>query len=130
MFDNAITLNPTSFGGANVNKVYDLIGTGSSSDSSSIRRVSATATTTPETLRIAHQVVGSKETPADQHLVRLDKLLTDTIKGQVQLSAWMVIKVPKGTTIVTLQEIKDIVGRLIALEQSSGALDRLLNGEP
>jgi hypothetical protein len=62
--------------------------------------------------------------------VRLDKTFTDPIAGVVTLSAYMVLQVPRGTSVVTLQEIKDCVGRLIALEQSSGALDKILNREP
>lgn len=129
MFDNALTLNPTSFGGANTNKVYDLIAMGAT-NSSSTRRVAATATTKPETLAISHKEVKQGSYTADQHLVRLDTLITDPLLGPVQLSSWLVLKVPKGTTVVTLQEIKDQVGRLLALEQASGALDKILNGEP
>lgn len=129
MFDNALTLNPQSFGGANANKVYDLIAMGSN-NSSSTRRVSATATTKPESLVISHKSTKQGEVLVDQHLVRLDTMITDPLLGPVMLSSWLVLRVPRGTTVVTLQEIKDQVGRLLALEQASGALDRILNGEP
>lgn len=129
MFDNSLTLNPTAFGGQNVNKVYDLISMGSN-QSSSIRRVAATATTTPETLTISHRESKVSGVSTDQHLVRVDKTFSDPVMGSVKFSAWLVIQVPRGTSVVTLQEIKDQVGRLIACEQASGALDKILNGEP
>jgi len=130
MFDNAISLNPNAYGGANVAKVYDLVGWGG--DSSSIRRVAATATTTPETLVVSHQSSTPKgsDLTTDQHMVRVDKEFIDPVKGPVKLSAWLVIRVPKGTSVVTDQEIKDNVGRLLAFEQASGALAKILNSEP
>jgi hypothetical protein len=129
MFANLLSLNPTPFGGANAAKDYDLISMGSTT-SSSTRRVAATATTTPETLTISHRAQKSGSVTIDQHMLRFDSIFTDPLLGPVKLSSWMVIQVPKGTTVVTLQEIKNQVGRLIALEQTSGALDKILNGEP
>lgn len=129
MFDLAVTLNPTAFGGANVNKVYDHIGTGSEK-SSSLRRVGATYLTTPETLAISHRESKQGTVMYDQHLVRMDKTFTDPIAGVVVLSSWLVIRVPRGTTVATEQEIKDMVGRLIAFEQTSTTLTKLLNSEP
>lgn len=128
MFDNAISLNPTSFGGANVTKVYDLVGMGS--DSASLRRVSATAATTPETLTISHREVKEGGQPVQQHLLRLDTNIIDPLKGTIRYSAWLVIKVPQGTSVITTALIKDQVGRLIALEQSAGAIEKILNSEP
>lgn len=128
MFDNAITLNPQTFGGANANKVYDLVSWGG--DNSSLRRVSSTATTTPETLAISHREFKEGAVTVDQHLIRLDEVLTDPVLGQTKLSAWMVIRVPRGTSVVTNQKILDIVGRLIALEQGVGNITRILNSEP
>lgn len=128
MFNNDITLNPTTYGGANTNEVYSLVGWGG--DSSSIRRVSTTASTTPTTLRVEHREAEKAKIITDQHLVRLDKQFTDPVMGKVILSSWMVIHVPRGTTVITLQEIKDQIGRLIAFEQAVGALDKILNSEP
>lgn len=128
MFNNAITLNPSAFGGANADLVYDLVGWGG--DSSSIRRVAATALTTPETLRVSHQQSKSGDVEYDQHLIRIDKEMTDPVKGKVTFSSWMVIRIPRGTTVVTNQEILNQVGRLIAFERASGALDKILNNEP
>lgn len=128
MFNNAITLNPQAFGGANVDKVYDLVSWGG--DTSSIRRVAATATTTPETLTVSHRERKVSGVIVDEHLVRLDEELVDPAVGPVGLRCWISIGVPRGTTVVTEQKIKDIVGRLIAFEQAAGALAKILNSEP
>jgi hypothetical protein len=128
MFSNDITLNPTTFGGANVNKVYSLIALGDGS--SSIRRVSATAATTPETLTVSHRSVKDGAVDVDQHMIRLDLGFTDVLLGPVKFSCWLVIRNPLGTTILTNQLILDQIGRLIAFEQASGALDKILNKEP
>jgi len=126
MFTYPLSLNPTSFGGVNAAKSYDLIDL---QDAKSVSRVAATATTTPETVTISHQSSGSAVV-TDRHLVRLDKKFSDPLLGSVNLSAYLVLSVPRGTSVVILQEIKDMVGRLIALEQTAGALDKILNGEP
>lgn len=127
MFALDVTLNPQTQGGANVDKVYSLLGT---TMTSSTRRVSATATTTPELLTISHRPVTKGGAPVeDQHLVRLDKLLTDPVKGSVKLSCWMVLSVPRGTTVVTDQEILDMHGRLLAFTRAAGAIDKIKNSE-
>lgn len=132
MFNTDITLNPTAFGGTNANKVYSLVLP--LGNDSSIRRVSSTAATTPETLKISHQISSAKNEVGviqyGQHLIRLDEVFTDVAKGTGQLSAWMVIRNPLGTTAITSQKIIDIIGRLLAFEQSSGYLDKILNNEP
>jgi hypothetical protein len=127
MFTYPLSLNPTGFGGANVAKSFALIDL---QDSRALSRVAATATTTPETLTVSHQQIGSGLKLSNRHLIRLDKTMTDTVAGQVVLSAYMVLQVPQGTTVVTSQEILDIVGRLVAFEQTVGALDKILNSEP
>lgn len=128
MFADDITLNPQTFGGQNVDKVYSLFSWGG--DTSTIRRVSATANTTPETLTVSHRQTKAGVVTTNQHMIRVDISLTDPILGQVVVSAWLVIRVPLGTTIVTDQVIKDQVGRLLAFEQSAGALAKILNSEP
>jgi hypothetical protein len=126
MFTYPQSLNPTTFGGANVAKSFDLV----SIDSyRSLSSVAAEATTTPHTLTVSHSQSG-KDVVTDRHLVRLDKTFSDPILGPQTLSAYLVISVPKGTSVITLQEIKDMVGRLIAFEQTAGALDKILNREP
>lgn len=127
MFNNDITLNPQSFGGQNEDKVYSLVSVG---DTGSLRRVSATSTSTPETLTIGHRSAVEKGLTVNQHMVRTDTTLLDPNKGEVKVSAWLVIRVPKGTTVVTATVIKDQIGRLLAFEQASGALDKILNMEP
>lgn len=122
-----IALNPTTFGGANVLKTYSLLGYSGTSEA--LRRVAATVNTTPETLAVKHREVKVNGVKTAQHLIRLDKVLTDVLLGPVQLSARLIVEVPMGTTIVTNQEILDIVGRLIALEQSAGVFDKLMNWE-
>lgn len=129
MFDNAVSLNPQSFGGQNVAKVYDLISLGTT-QSSAVRRVAATATSTPETLTISHRSVTKGGVVIDQHMVRVDIFATDPVLGLVSMDARIVIDVPRGTTVITDQVIKDQVGRLIAFEQASGALTKILNSEP
>lgn len=127
MFNNDITLNPQSFGGQNEDKVYSLVSVG---DTGSLRRVSATSTSTPETLTIGHRSAVEKGLTVNQHMVRTDIILLDPVKGEVKVSAWLVIRVPKGTAVVTATVIKDQIGRLLAFEQASGALDKILNMEP
>lgn len=122
-----IALNPTSFGGANVSKTFSLLGYSSLTEST--RRNAATVNVTPETLQVKHRDIKVNGKLTAQHLVRMDKLLTDVLLGPVQLSARLVIEVPKGTTIVTDQEILDIVGRLIAFEQGAGVFAKLMNWE-
>lgn len=126
MFTYPQSLNPTSFGGANVAKSFDLV---SINANRSVSSVAAESTTTPHTLTVSHQSTGTGLI-TDRHLVRIDKKFTDAVLGPVILSAYMVVSVPRGTSAVTLQEIKDIVGRLIAFEQTAGALDKILNNEP
>jgi hypothetical protein len=132
MFNTDIILNPTAFGGTNANKTYSLV-LPLGADSS-LRRVSATSATTPETLKIAHQQTSSKNEVGtlayNQHLLRLDQAFTDSIKGTGALSAWFCLRNPIGTTAITSQMIIDLIGRLFAFEQSSGYLDKILNNEP
>jgi len=132
MFSTDIALNPTSFGGTNASKTYSLV-LPLGSDTS-IRRVASTSSTTPEVLKIAHQQSSVKNEVGllsySQHLIRLDESFTDVIKGTGQLSAWLVIRNPIGTTAITSQKILDLVGRLLAFEQTAGNLDKILNNEP
>jgi hypothetical protein len=127
MFTYPVSLNPTTYGGANVAKSFDLVDL---QDNRTLSSVAAESTTTPHTLTVSHQSVKSGLTTAQRHVHRLDKTFTDPILGKQTLSCYMVLQVPNGTTVVTLQEIKDIVGRTIAFEQTAGALDKILNNEP
>lgn len=132
MFNTDIALNPLAFGGTNAAKTYSLVLPLSSE--ASLRRVASTSATTPETLKISHQSSSSKNEVGTiqygQHLIRLDESFTDVVKGTGALSVWMVVRNPLGTTAITSQKIIDIIGRLLAFEQTSGYLDKILNNEP
>lgn len=128
MFDNDIILNPLSYGGANADKTYSLVSWGG--DSSSVRRVSATASTTPETLSISHRAVTRGKVIVDTHMARLDFVQTDPILGAVNLNWRIVGEVPRGTSVVTSQQILDMQGRAIAFLRASGYLTKFLNSEP
>lgn len=128
MFNNDITINPGTFGGANANTVYSLVGF--SGDSSSTRRVASTANSTPDELRISHSKNKRNGIQYDQHMVRIDRTLVDPTKGPVVISAWMVIAVPSGYAIADLAATKEVVGRVVAFEQASGTIDKIFNSEP
>lgn len=125
MFSYPQTLNPNAYGGADVSKVYDLIELGGTK---SVSRVAATATTTPETLSIAHSSFKQNDLNVSRHLVRLDKTFVLADYGKQTLSAYLVIQVPHHVEVTTA-EVQDIVGCLIKFEQDSGALAKLLNAE-
>lgn len=128
MFDNNLVVNPNTFGGVNANTTYSLVGW--KGDTASIRRDSATAATTPDTLLISHQDLKRNSMMYHQAMVRIDKTYVDVLKGPVVLSAWMVIAIPKDTTIITETAVKEVIGRVIAVEQASGAIAKLINSEP
>lgn len=132
MFNTDITLNPLSMGGSNVDKTYSLV-LPLGADRS-LRRVAATSSTTPETLSIAHQQSSAKNEVGvlaySQHMIRLDESFLDPVKGSGMLSAWLVIRNPQGTSVITSQKILDIIGRLLKFEQTAGYLDKILNNEP
>lgn len=128
MFADPIAINPQSFGGANASTSYALVGL--TGIAASLRRVSATAATAPDTLTISHQGSKRGSVSTDRHMVRVDKTYIDLVKGPVVVSAWLVIEVPKEAAIVTLTEVKEVVGRLLAFEQGSGNIDKLYNSEP
>lgn len=128
MFNNDIVINPGTFGGANVNTTYSLVGF--SQDSQTLRRVSGTAATAPDELRIAHTQQKRNGVPCDQHMVRMDRTYNDTLKGPVVLSTWIVMSVPKGTTILDLTAFKEQVKRVVSFLQDTGTQDKLYNSEP
>lgn len=128
MFDNNLVVNPQTFGGANASTTYSLVGF--SGANASIRRDSATAATAPDTLTISHRDEKRNGRPTHQAMVRIDKVFQDTLLGPVTLSAWLVIAIPKGTTIINTTAVKEVVGRVLAIEQASGAIDKLINSEP
>lgn len=121
-----ITLNPTSFGGANVAKTYNFI---TEREDSSLRRVAATALVAPETLVIRHKEIVKGAITYDQHQVLISEVFNDLTKGTGTSEVWMVVKAPRGVSTVTVASLKDLIGRLIALEQSAGTIEKILNGE-
>lgn len=128
MFSNDLVVNPNTFGGANANTTYSLIGL--QGTSASTRRDSATATTAPDTLVISHQNNKRNGFPTHQAMVRIDKTYNDALKGPVVVSCWLVLAIPEGTTIVTPTVVKEVAGRVIATTLASGAIDKLINSEP
>lgn len=129
MLANDITLNANTYIGTAGDKVYNLVSFDSTSDSGTLRRVAATALTTPETLRISHRVIKKGNVTFDQHLVRLDETQQDPILGSLQGSSWFVSLVPRGSTVITPTTAKTLTGRLIHSLLASGHFDKILNGE-
>lgn len=131
MLDNDIPLNPNSYGGANVSKTFSLVSL-PGDGGRSVRRVAATSTTTPETLTVSHrqQSKNGGALLVDQHMVRVDKKFVDPVKGPVEINAWLVIQAPQGTSVATVAEIKDQVGRVLAMYMTATHADKILNGEP
>jgi hypothetical protein len=126
LLDN-IQVNSGYGGDGTTVKTYNLIG--SPTVDSSLRRVPETAHTAPDELTISHRETKSGKVTYDQHLIRLDETHTDPVLGEVTLSSWMVIRVPRGTTVITDQKIKNQVGNLLVIEQGTGNLTKILNGE-
>lgn len=129
MLANDLTLNPGSYGGTAADKIYNLVSLDNSAGVGTLRRVASTATTAPETLKISHFTQKKGEVEYDQHMVRVDETQTDAVKGVVTASVWTVIRVPKGTTAITVSKVKDLLGRNIACLMAAGATDKVLNGE-
>lgn len=129
MYNNDLTLNPTTqlTGATNTAKAFSLTEV---QGGRSVRRVSATAATTPETLTISHERRKSGNYSYDAHMVRSDINLTDPIKGAVQTGCRLVLDVPLGTSVVTDQMIIDNVGRILDFIRASGNLAKFINSEP
>lgn len=121
------TLNPGSYGGAAADKVYNFIA--QINPGATLRRVSSTATTAPDRLTISHRVTKKGQLQRDDHMVRIDETLTDPVLGAVDFTARLVIEVPRGTSVVTTQLVKNQVGRVIAAWMAAGQADKILNGE-
>lgn len=128
MFDNNLAVNPNTFGGVNATTTYSLIGFPTTN--AAIRRDSVTAATAPDTLTISHLQNTRNGSSYHQAMVRIDKTYNDVLLGPKVLSAWLVVAIPNGTTIVTETAVKEVVGRVLAVEQASGAITKLINGEP
>lgn len=129
MLPNDITLNANTYIGTAGDKIYNLVSLDNQAGVGTLRRVAATATVTPETLRISHRRVKKGDLESDQHMARLDETQNDPDKGLVTSSFWCSAVVPVGTTVVTAATIKTLAGRCIDLLLESGYFDKILNGE-
>lgn len=129
MLPNDITLNANTYIGTAGDKVYNLVSLDNTAGSGTLRRVAATALTTPETLRISHRTTKKGDVTYDQHLVRLDESSNDPLLGSLQASAWFVVVIPRGSTTATATTAKTLTGRVIHSVLQSGYLDKVLNGE-
>lgn len=126
MIANDLTLNPGSYGGTAADLVFVL--GGYPTPTSSVRRVSATALTEPNSLLISHQSVIRNSITYDRHLVRRDRVLIDTARN-IKGSAWLTIEAPRGVTAWTAENVKDLVGHLVSCYMISGVMDKILAGE-
>lgn len=127
MIANDLTLNPGSYGGTAADLVFVL--GGYPTPTSSFRRVTATALTEPNSLLISHQRVLRQGITYDRHLVRRDRVLIDTLKGNVKGSAWLTLEAPSGVAVWTPAVMKDIVGHLVSTYMGSGVMDKILASE-
>lgn len=127
MLSDNIQVNSGYGGDTTTVKWYNLIG--SPTVDSSLRRVSASYPGVRDELAISHRESKSGKVTYDQHLIRLDEEHTDPVLGSVTLSSWMVIRVPRGTSVITEQMIKNQVGNLLVIEQGSGNLTKIIGGE-
>lgn len=129
MIENDVTLNANTYIGTPGDKTYNLVSLDNTAGSGTLRRVSATALTAPETLRISHRTIKKGNVTFDQHLVRLDETGSDPLLGTLSGSSWFVTLVPRGSTVITANTSKSLTGRLIHALLKSGYFDKLLNGE-
>ena len=123
---NDITLNPQNSGGANVATAFAFV---TEKDQKSIRRVTATALTAPQTLTIQHQSRVQGGLKVNSHQIREDLTKIDTLKGQVTMNAWLVINLPEGQTAIGVQDVKDVIGHIAELCKVSGYVEKILAGE-
>lgn len=121
-----LALNPTTFGGANVTTTFVFV---TEKDQKSIRRVTATALTTPNTLTVQHTLRKSGGKDVNSHQVRIDLTANDPLLGPVTANAWLVFNLPVGQTVITAANIKDMCGQISHLITQAGVMDKLLAGE-
>lgn len=121
-----IALNPQNYGGANVTTTFVFV---TEKDQKSIRRVTATALTTPNTLTVQHQLRKVGALNVNSHQIRLDFSAVDTNAGLVTANVWTVINLPAGQTAITAAHIKDMFGQIAALGATAGVMDKILAGE-
>jgi hypothetical protein len=123
MFDNTVTVD-TATATALEYALINVI------NGKSTRKVAGTHPDEPLTMTIGHQIVNRKGVTAQRHLVRFDEANFVNVGESIPLlkhSAQLVIDHEQG---LTLAEIKENLSRLITFMAISGAIDKILNGEP
>lgn len=121
-----LALNPQNYGGANVTTTFVFV---TEKDQKSLRRVTATALTSPDTLTVQHTLRKQGSLDVDSHLVRRDLTKTDVLQGPVTASVWCSLNYPKGQTAITADDIKRMFGEVAALLCAAGIMDKVLAGE-
>lgn len=100
-----------------------------------VRRISATANTTPNTLTVSHALSGAGFKQRCRTMVRIDYERRDTdvaVTGGVvpALSFYCVLDRPiQNGGFITTAHIKTIIGQLADLLTQSGNIDKLINQE-
>lgn len=121
-----ITVNPQNFGGANVSTTFVFV---TEKDQKSVRRVTSTALTTPNTLTVQHSLRKISGKDVNSHLVRIDLAAVDVLAGPVSAASWLSFNLPVGQTAITAQHIKDMCGQIAHLITQATFMDKLLAGE-
>ncbi len=121
-----LALNPNGFGGANAVTNYAFV---TEKDQKSIRRVTATALTSPQTLTIQHQERKTGSIIADSHQIRVDLNKVDPVLGSITASVWLVVNLPRLQTVITASDVKDLVGHVVHTWVTTGYADKILAGE-
>jgi len=100
-----------------------------------VRRIAATANTTPNTLTVSHALSGTGFKQRCRSLIRMDFERRDTdvaVTGNVvpSLSAYIVMDRPiQSGGFITVAHIKTMIGQLTDLLTVSGNLDKIINQE-
>jgi hypothetical protein len=123
---SSITL-PGSLG----SKVYNLLNL---EGGKAVRRVAATALTTPQTLMTSHQTVGKGVNSRLDTLVRHDFALNNAdlaATGGIIPSLAVTLTIRRNLVggLITNTHVKDAVGALLSVLTAAGQLDKLLNAE-
>lgn len=128
MFDNTITLNPTTqlTGSSNANKSYDRV----AHPKDGMFRVPGTALFGGETIMIKHEVRKGKTGQYQASSIRLSETRSDTVTAKThQADAGFYVNLPIGTFTNGSQLDIDLVGRLVALVRADNTLNKLKNQE-
>lgn len=100
-----------------------------------LRRIAATATTTPEEILISHQETGKGLQRRTQSVIkamlRKENADLSTTGGIIpSAEAYLVIRRPIGLgTVITDAEVKTLIGEVLDVVTRAGQLDAILNLE-